>query len=323
MSEEKLLNNLLWEKYRPTTMEDIVLLPRIRDIFKDGLKQHVLLYGKYGCGKTSIGRILGHKYIGDCAYLEINASLETSIDVLRTKVDDFCSVKSMFTTNPIKYVFLDEFDGTSIQFQDAFKAFIEKYNKNVRFIITTNHISKISDGVKSRLLQVNFDCQNRNEEKQLKQLYYDRITKVILPNENLNIDKKIIVEFVNKNFPDFRNILVDIDNYRLTGNLIEKSSNVAYKQKTELYELIYNESLTYIDIYNYIMSNFGADKIDLMIRLLSTDFIEYSISENKNIEKLFKCNYIISDYANLLYGVTDPIVLGMSIIGKFRDILLD
>ena len=59
-----------------------------------------------------------------------------------------------------------------------------------------------------------------------------------------------------------------------------------------------------------------------MIRLLGKPFIDWSISESKNIDKLFECNFIISDYSSKLETNTDPIVLGLTIIGKFRDKLL-
>ena len=141
MSVNKLL---LWEKYRPKNMEDVILLPRIREQFKDGVTQHYIFHGHYGTGKTSLARILIGKYSKETAFLELNCSFDTSIDVLRTQIDDFCKFSSIMDVNSdIKYVFLDEFERVSANFQDAFKAFIEKYNKNVRFIITTNHINKI------------------------------------------------------------------------------------------------------------------------------------------------------------------------------------
>ena len=70
------------------------------------------------------------------------------------------------------------------------------------------------------------------------------------------------------------------------------------------------------------MSNFGAEKIDSMVSILGKPFIDWSISEGKNIDKLFECNYVIADYTSKLETNTDPIVLGMTIIGKLRDILI-
>jgi hypothetical protein len=70
------------------------------------------------------------------------------------------------------------------------------------------------------------------------------------------------------------------------------------------------------------MNTFSSDRIDLMFKLLGRPFIDWSISEGKNVDKLFECNYIISDYSSKLETDTDPIVLALTIVGKFRDILL-
>jgi hypothetical protein len=69
------------------------------------------------------------------------------------------------------------------------------------------------------------------------------------------------------------------------------------------------------------MNNFGPEKIDVMIKLLGKTFTDWSILENKNIEKLFECNYVIADYTDKLETNTDPIILAMTILGKFRDIM--
>ena len=314
---------LLWEKWRPKNIDEVILLPRIRKQFENGISQHCILYGHYGTGKTSLARILIGKYTKETPCLELNCSMDTSIDILREEIQNFCKFTPMMETeSDIKYVFLDEFERVSIQFQDAFKAFIEKYNKNVRFIITTNHLNKISDGIKSRIPQINFDCQGVDEERYLKTELYKRINNVILPEEGKQIPKENLISIITKKFPDFRSIMVEVQNYLETGDLGSNSSNVSNKVKLELYNSIYDKSLDYEKIYHFLMTNFGADKIDVMIKLLGKPFIDWSISERKNIDKLFECNYIIADYSSKLETNTDPIVLGLTIVGKFRDTLL-
>jgi DNA polymerase III delta prime subunit len=226
----------------------------------------------------------------------------------------------MESESDIKYVFLDEFERVSPQFQDAFKAFIEKYNNNVRFIITTNHINKITDGIKSRIPQLNFDCLDLSEEKYLKQEIFKRIKNTILKTEKKEIEKGVLVSIINKKFPDFRSILVEVQNYLQTGGESVSLQNISNKIKLDLYDIIYSD-YNYEKIYHFLMSNFGPEKIDEVIKLLGKPFIDWSISEGKNVEKLFECNYIIADYTSKLETNTDPIILGMTIIGKFKDIL--
>jgi len=319
MSVNKLL---LWEKWRPKTIDDIILLPRIRKELESGVNQHYIFHGHYGTGKTSLARILIGRYSKETPYLELNCSMDTSIDILRTEIDNFCKFTPMMDTNSdIKYVFLDEFERVSTNFQDAFKAFIERYNKNVRFIITTNHINKISDGLKSRIKQIGFDCQNVEEEKFLKQEVYKKIINEILPKEDAEIPKEDLINIITKKFPDFRSTLVEVQSYLDTGAISDGTGNVSNKVKLELYNTLYEE-LDFEKTYHFLMSNFGAEKSDVMIKLLGKPFIDWCITDKKeSVNKLFETAYIIADYSSKLEGATDPLILGITIIGKFRDIL--
>ena len=70
-------NLLLSERWRPKTIEETILLPRIRSLFQNGLQQNVILYGSFGTGKTTLARILIGKYSKDKPYLELNSSFYT------------------------------------------------------------------------------------------------------------------------------------------------------------------------------------------------------------------------------------------------------
>jgi DNA polymerase III delta prime subunit len=319
-----LRNLILWEKYRPKTLEDIILLPRIRQHFENGITKNYIFSGHYGTGKTSLARVLIGKYTKDKAFLEINSSLYTSIETLRSDVEKFCKTQPILETDdPIKYIFLDEFERVSSQYQDALKAFIEQYHKNVRFILTTNHLNKISDGIKSRFTIIDFDCKDHTEEKFLKQEIYKRITNQISKEEKFDISKDDLVTLINKKFPDFRGMFVELQNLKDTGNLSLETSNISNKLKLDLYSFLYDESADFEKIYHFLMSNFGQDKIDILFKLLGKNFIDWSISEKReNIDKLFDLTYIISENTSKLETNTDPIILGMTVLGKFRKILI-
>lgn len=325
-------NLLLSERWRPKKIDDLILLPRIKKLFENGIQQNVIFYGHFGTGKTSIARILIGKYTKDKPFLELNSSFYTSIDVLRSKVDDFCSKVYMgidllndHDQDQIKYVFLDEFDRTSIQYQDALKAYIEEFSrKNVRFILTTNHINKISQGIRSRLVEINFDCQNSEEEKYCKTEIYKKIVNEIAPSEGFNIPKETLIKIINRRFPDFRSIIIDVDQYRITGEDLQSSNSINQKLKIELYNLCYAQKLEFDEIYNFIVEKFGNDNIDQMIDLLGVDFINHTINEKKeNTFKLFNVAYIICEHKKLLETSTDPLIIGLSVIGKIRDLLIN
>lgn len=317
-------NLLLWEKYRPKTIDEMILPERIKKNFQNGVNKNYIFYGNYGTGKTSLARILIGKYSKDKSHLEINSSLYTSIDTLRSEIENFCKIVPIFESNdPLKYIFLDEFERVSPQYQDALKAFIEQYHKNVRFILTTNHHNKISDGIKSRFTSINFDTLNHEEEKYIKTELFKKINNEINIKENINISKDILISLINKKFPDLRSIFVDLQNIKDTGNISDDSRILNNKLKMDTYDIIYNKNLSYEEIYHFLMSAYGPEKIDLLFSILGKTFVEWSLKENKNVNNLFKCNYIITDYKSKLESQVDPILLGMTIIGKFRDTLLD
>jgi DNA polymerase III delta prime subunit len=317
-------NLLLWEKYRPKKIEDIILPQRILNHFDNGVNRNYIFYGHYGTGKTSLARILIGKYSKDKAFLEINSSLYTSIDTLRSDVEKFCKTQPMIeSTDGYKYVFLDEFERVSSQYQDALKAFIEQYHKNVRFILTTNHFNKISEGIKSRFTCLNFDSADISEEKYLKQNLYKKLTSDIIVNEQIDISKENLVSLINKKFPDLRSIFVELQNFKDSKDYLVTDSNVSNKLKLELYSLIYDKSFDYEQIYHFLMSNFGPEKIDLLFKILGKDFIDWSLQNKKNVDKLFEANFIISELHFKLESNTDPIILGMTLIGKFRQLLIE
>lgn len=312
---------LLWEKWRPKSMEDIILLPRIREHFKNGVQGNYIFYGHFGTGKTTLARILIGKHDKSKTFLELNSSLYTSIDVLRSKIDDFCKFSSMMDTeSDMKYVFLDEFERVSSQFQDAFKAFIEKYNKNVRFIITTNHIHKISDGIKSRIPQINFDCLNQDEEKYIKQQIFIRIRDKILPDENKELSKQEIVPIIQRNFPDLRKTIVGLQDYLNTGSqtCVNELSN---SSKDEIFDLILDSKIDYETIYHFVNNKFGPEKVEDLFLILGKPFIDNCLEKKILIDKLFLLNQTIAEYHSKLDSSLDPIVLIMALIGRFKQIL--
>jgi replication-associated recombination protein RarA len=315
-------NIILWEKWRPKKMEDIILLPRIKNRFNDGVTQHYIFHGHFGTGKTSLARILIGEYSKNTAFMDVNCSEETSIDFLRDEISKFCKTIPMFETNSDdKFVLLDEFERISPQYQDALKAFIEKYNnKGVKFIMSTNHLDKVKGGMISRIKMIDFDCQNIEEERYMKQEIYKRIMNVILPAEEQNMSKEQLVPIINRWFPDFRKILVEVDDFLVSGGDSTEGGNVSVKDKNELYSILHGDS-DYDTIYHFIMNTFGPDKVSEMLKLMGRPFVDWCVENNRFVDKLFECNHIIAEYVPLLETNTDPVIVGMSAIGKFREIL--
>jgi len=83
------VQQLFTEKYRPSNLSELILPERVMAKFKDGLVQNVLLAGSPGTGKTSTAKAIVNQF--NMPYLYINASTDTSVDVIRTRITDFCS----------------------------------------------------------------------------------------------------------------------------------------------------------------------------------------------------------------------------------------
>ena len=145
------ISDIWCEKYRPSTLDEIVLDNNTKTYFnKVQVEQNipnVLFVGKPGIGKTSLAKIIV-KDILKCQYLYINASDENGIDTIRTKVLNFAQTKSLF--GQIKVIILDECDGLSIDAQKALRNSIEEYHELTRFILTANYKHKIIPALQSR-----------------------------------------------------------------------------------------------------------------------------------------------------------------------------
>lgn len=169
------------EKYRPTTLDEVVaheeILGTLRRLMDSDGMPHLLFYGPPGTGKTTTIRACAqHLYGKDrvrANVLEMNASDDRGIDVVRNQVREFASTSSIFSvmgssgsgsgggaanggSTPFKLVVLDEADQMSHDAQAALRRVIEKYTKNVRFCILCNHINKIIPALQSRCTRFRF-----------------------------------------------------------------------------------------------------------------------------------------------------------------------
>lgn len=311
------MEQLFWKKYRPKTMEDIILLPRIRKSIQGGLKNNMIFYGGYGMGKTALSKIL----LKANPHIKFNASLHTSIDNLRYDVEEFCSKMSMFDDpNAMKIVFLDEIERTSAAYQDALKGFIEEYENNVRFIATTNHIQKVQPGVLSRFISIDFNPRNNEEVHFLKTAYAKKL-KFIAEEEEIEIEARDIVTLVNRNFPDMRQMVTIMQHIKETGEIDFNSAAYQTQKKDELFKHIMANK-EFIDNYNFVMTTFGAENVVDMIYLLGRPFIEHAIAQDNNLlDKMQDIVDVVTEYSDMLSDTLDPIVLGVSLLGKIQKIV--
>jgi len=155
--------SLPWvEKYRPKEMDQLVsheeIIGTITRLIDAGKLPHLLLYGPPGTGKTSTIIACAHKMYGrnyQSMVLELNASDDRGIDVVRNQIKEFVSTRQMFTNAP-KLVVLDEADAMTSAAQFALRRVIEKYTRNARFCLICNYASKIIPALQSRCTRFRF-----------------------------------------------------------------------------------------------------------------------------------------------------------------------
>lgn len=153
------------EKYRPQSLSDVAahrdIVDTIDRLASSNRLPHLLLYGPPGTGKTSTILALARKLYGSQTHnmvLELNASDDRGIDVVRQQVQDFASTQSISfgAKFPVKLVLLDESDAMTKDAQFALRRVIEKYTKNTRFALICNHVNKIIPALQSRCTRFRF-----------------------------------------------------------------------------------------------------------------------------------------------------------------------
>lgn len=181
----------IWtEKFRPKDFSELVgqehIVKRIEAFVQQKNMPHVLFAGPAGVGKTSLSLIIARKLFGDSwknNFLDLNASDDRGIDIVRTQIKDFARTKAMGDV-PFKIIHLDECDSLTKEAQQALRRTMENFSDTCRFILSCNYSSKIIDPIQSRCSIFRF--------KQLEFNHVEKLIEKIAKEEGLKIDKKAI-----------------------------------------------------------------------------------------------------------------------------------
>lgn len=204
-----MINNIWYEKYKPTSLDQCFLPVLTKKTFKKFIKigelPNLIFSGPPGIGKTTSAELLIDALGAD--KLKINASLKGNIDTLRTEITQFASTISF--SGGKKYIILDEADNITNATQTALRGFIDEFSTNCGFIFTCNYREKIIDPIAdSRLVEVSFTL-NKEESSEVAKQLFDRL-QYILVQENVTFDpqdvKRLIIHSVKQN-TDFRKII--------------------------------------------------------------------------------------------------------------------
>ncbi|XP_059405560.1 replication factor C subunit 5 [Carassius carassius] len=230
--------NLPWvEKYRPQTLDDLIshqdILSTIQKFISEDRLPHLLFYGPPGTGKTSTILACAKQLYKDKEFnsmvLELNASDDRGIDVVRGPILSFASTRTIFKKG-FKLVILDEADAMTQDAQNALRRVIEKFTENTRFCLICNYLSKIIPALQSRCTRFRFGPLSQGQ-------MIPRLEHVI---QQESIDSCIFKNlfFTVFHTPDGMKAIVTLSTGDMRRSLnILQSTHMAYGKVTE--EMVY------------------------------------------------------------------------------------
>ncbi|MEW5897034.1 MAG: replication factor C small subunit [Nanoarchaeota archaeon] len=291
------MDSAIWtEKYRPSTFEEVKgqkeIVKKVKAFVESKNMPHLLFSGPAGVGKTTLSLVIAKQLFGENwrqNTLELNASDERGIDVIRVKVKDFARTKAIGDV-PFKLIYLDESDALTREAQQALRRTMENYTRTCRFILSCNHSSKIIDPIQSRCAVFRFKPLSEEE------IY--EVIDIVAEKENLQLNKetkKSLYEVCDGDCRRLENIMQScaVISENLTPDLIYSMASVAKPKEV-------NELLTAAANGNFpgarkmllsLMLDYGLSGLDV-IKQVQKEIWNLKLDDRRKVELIDKCGEV-------------------------------
>jgi replication factor C small subunit len=291
------MESSIWiEKYRPKSFSEVKgqekIVERMKAFVDAKNIPHLLFSGPAGVGKTTLSLVIARQLFGENwkqNTLELNASDERGIDVIRTKVKDFARFKSIGNV-PFKIIYLDECDALTKEAQQALRRTMENYAATTRFILSCNYISKIIDPIQSRCTVFKFQPLSQDEIL--------NVVNNIEKSEKLKITegaKKAVFEICHGDCRRAENILQSCSalSEKIDEELVYSLAAVAKPAEVlEVMQLaLKNDFMSARKLLLDTMLKYGLSGLD-MIRQMQSEIWNLSTDEKTKVKLIDRCGDI-------------------------------
>ena len=290
------MNEIWTEKYRPKTLEEVVGQKHVTDRLKAYVTSHnmphLLLTGPAGTGKTTCSLALAKTMFGDewrGNFIELNASDERGIDVVRGKIKEFARTAPLGGAD-FKIIFMDEADALTSDAQAALRRTMEKYSNICRFILSCNYSSKIIDPIQSRCAVFRFKPLTADDIKEF--------LGMIVEKENVDITDEAMTGLVHVARGDMRRAVNSLQVAASLGkkidlDLIYQTTGMANPEavKEMLETALSGNFIRARDMLDDTMITFGLSGQDI-IRQIHSAIFELSITDAEKVRLMDKTGEI-------------------------------